>query len=209
MQLLYFDMPEIEAIIFDWGGVLIEFPPPKVYEYCAKALGVPFDRFRRAAEKFDRDFQRGSITEDIFWKLVCKGVDAGKPKSKSLWKEAFGYAYEPRKDVFSVASSLHRRGYKVGFLSNTEAPAAEFFLEQKYGFFDAAVFSCHEGIRKPDRRIYEILLERLGVKPEQAVLVDDREENLDGARLVGMRTLLFKNPDQMTMELGLIGVKIR
>ncbi len=138
-----------------------------------------------------------------------QGGGCRKTKIKSLWKEAFRYAYEPRKDVFSLASSLHRRGYKVCLLSNTEAPAAEFFLEQKYGFFDAVVFSSHEGIRKPDRRIYEILLERLEVKPEQAVLVDDRKENLDGARLAGMGALLFKNLGQVKKELSLMGVKIK
>lgn len=201
-------MTDIEAIVFDWGGVLIEFPPPKVYEYCAKVLDVPFDSLSRAAEKFDRDFQKGSITEDRFWELICKEVDAEKPKIKSLWKKAFRYAYEPREDVFSLASSLHKKGYKVALLSNTEAPAAEFFFERKYDFLDAVVLSCHEGMRKPDRRIYEIVLGRLEVKPEQAVLVDDRKENLDGAGKVGMKAILFKNVAQVKSELSSLSVRM-
>jgi epoxide hydrolase-like predicted phosphatase len=81
-------------------------------------------------------------------------------------------------------------------------PAMQFFYEQGYAMFDAAVFSCMEGTRKPEQRIYEIVLERLGVEPREAVLIDDRAEFCRAAQALGIHTILFDNPQQVRQELA-------
>lgn len=77
----------------------------------------------------------------------------------------------------------------------------DFFHEKKYGFFDVTVFSCMEGLIKPDRKIYEITLKRLGVKPKEAVFIDDKEENVNSAKNIGINTILFKDLEQFKKEL--------
>jgi len=74
--------------------------------------------------------------------------------------------------------------------------------------FDVIVFSCVEGIVKPEKRIYEILLERLDVEAYETVLIDDIKEYINAAQDIGMNGILFENPQQVMRELGRFGVKI-
>ncbi len=197
----------IKAVIFDWGGVLIDHPIPAIKAYCARYLRVPERELGDAVEKFRDDFARGTIPEDEFWEKVCAEAGAPKPDIESLWGEAFRNSYSEKQEIFSLASSLRKNGYKIGFLSNTEIPGVKIFQEKNYNVFDVTVFSCLEGTIKPDRRLYEIALERLGVKPEEAVFIDDRPTNIKGAKEVGMKAILFKNIHHLKKKLESLSVK--
>ena len=107
-----------------------------------------------------------------------------------------------------MASSLRENGYKIGFLSNTEIAGVKIFQEKGYDIFDVTVFSCLEGTIKPERRAYEIALERLGVGPEEAVFIDDRPTNVKGAKEVGINAILFKNINHLKRKLESLSVKI-
>jgi HAD superfamily hydrolase (TIGR01509 family) len=106
-----------------------------------------------------------------------------------------------------LASSLHDKGYKTALLSNTELPAVRFFHEQSYNMFDLLVFSCIERVMKPQRRIYEITLERLDSKAGQAVFIDDRQDYIQGAEDVGLNAILFKSINQVKDELAGLSVE--
>ena len=201
-------METIKSVIFDWGGVLIEDPAPGLMRYCAKALHVSKEEYIKAHSKFADDIQKGLISEDTFWEQICSELNAPKPKVRSLWTDAFKAAYVPRADMFSMAASLQENGYRTAVLSNTEFPAMEYFHELRYDMFDVPVFSCTEGVKKPDRKIYELTLEKLGSLPEQSVFIDDKPEYINGAKEVGINTILFQNIDQVKDELNRLGVKI-
>lgn len=198
----------IKAIYFDWGGVLINDPAPELITYCAEYLKVSEEEFGRVHKKFEPDFQKGKISEDELWEKACFELGVPKPRTRSLWGDAVRYIFSEKKEVFVLIRSLRRNGYKIGFLSNTEIPAMNFFQEQGYKVFDSVISSCVEGTRKPGREIYEIALKRLGVKPEEAVFVDDKKENIEGAEKVGMKTVLFKNIEKLKQELISFSVKI-
>jgi len=200
-----FKMGKIESVIFDWGGVLIDDPRPGLLRYCSEAFGVPLEDYTPVHDSFLDEFGKGKISEERFLQQIsCK---LGKSMPPVRWYEAFRSAYVPKQEMFSLASSLHDKGYKTALLSNTELPAVEFFHEQDYDMFDVLVFSCVEGLEKPDRRIYEITLERLGSKAWQAVFIDDRQDYIRGARDVGLNTILFKSVDQVKDELARLGVE--
>lgn len=193
-------------MIFDWGGVLIDDPALGLVKFCAEALGVSEEAYTRAHGKFGPDFQKGLIPEEVFWAGVCGELRRPKPDVPSLWGSAFRSVYSPREEVFSLARQLHEKGTKIALLSNTEAPAMRYFHEQGYDMFDVPVFSCAEGARKPERRVYELTLTRLGSLPEQSVFVDDKQQYIDGARDAGLHTILFKDVDQVRAELAGLGV---
>ena len=201
-------METIKSVIFDWGGVLIEDPAPGLMLYCAKALCAAREGYIKAHSKFDPDFQKGLICEDEFCGKICSELNVPKPKVSSLWTDAFKAAYVPRADMFSIAASLQENGYKTAVLSNTEVPAMQYFHQQRYDMFDVLVFSCAEGVKKPDRKIYELTLEKLGSLPEQSVFIDDNPEYINGAKKVGINTVLFQNIDQVKDELNRLGIKI-
>ncbi len=201
-------METIKSVIFDWGGVLIEDPEPGLMQYCTKALCVAREDYIKAHSKFADDFHKGLICEDEFWGKICSELSVPKPKVRSLWTDAFKAAYVPRADMFSTAASLQENGYRTAVLSNTEAPAMKYFLQQRYDMFDVLVFSCTEGVKKPGRKIYELTLEKLGSQPEQSVFIDDNPEYINGAKEVGINTVLFQSVGQVKNELARLSIKI-
>jgi len=201
-------METIESVIFDWGGVLINDPAPGLMQYCTKALCVANEDYIKAHSKFADDFHKGLICEDTFWEQICSELNVPKPDIPSLWAEAFEAAYIPRNDMFSMAASLQENGYRTAILSNTELPAMQYFLQQRYDMFDVLVFSCAEGVKKPDRKIYELTLEKLGSLPEQSVFIDDNPEYINGAKEVGINTVLFQSVGQVKNELARLSIKI-
>jgi putative hydrolase of the HAD superfamily len=191
------NMGKIQAIIFDWGGVLVEDPAPGLVGYCAKALGVSEEKYNQAYGICIDDFQTGKVTEERFWMNMTGRLNVSMPTVNSLWGEAFASVYVPRVELFSLAARLREKGCKIALLSNTEMPCVEFFKRQKYDVFDATVFSCIEGVSKPNRAIYERTLNRLATSADQTIFIDDRQDYIDGAKQVGLQTVLFKNVEQL------------
>jgi len=197
----------IEAVLFDWGGVLIENPAPGLMAYCAKALGVAVEDYVRVHNRHGEAFQKGSITEEVFWQRVCRDLNRPLPPQPSLWGEAFRSVYRPREEVFALAGRLRERGCTTSLLSNTEAPAMEFFLELGYEMFDALTFSCAEGACKPQREIYAVAARKLRTPLTQCVLLDDRLDFVAGAQNAGMKGIVYENLEQVKKELAGLGVE--
>lgn len=197
----------IKAIIFDWGGVIVENPGPKQIQYFAEYFQVTQEDFRKANQMFKDTFQRGKISEQNYWQKMSSELNIKEPQV-SLWKEALTKIYKENKDMFSLAVSLKKNGYKIGLLSNTEVPTMNFFFEQGYNIFDVTVFSCKEGYTKPDKHIYEIAVNRLGVHPQEAVMIDDRTKNITGAKKAGLQGIVFKGYNSLQQELTSLSVEI-
>ena len=198
-----FTMERIESVIFDWGGVLIDDPVPGLMQYCAQALAVSKEDYIKAHSKFAAEFQKDLISEDTFWERICSELGVSKPKVSSLWADAFKAVYVPRKDMFSLAARLRKNGYKTALLSNTEAAAMQYFYQlSAFGGFDVLVFSCAEGTRKPEKKIYELTIQRLGSQPGQSVFIDDKPEYINGAKEAGLNTILSRNVEQVKNELA-------
>ena len=200
-------MEKIKSVIFDWGGVLIDDPRPGLLRYCSEAFGVPLEDYTSVHDSFLDEFHKGLVSEERFWQQITGKLGKSMPSARSQWYEAFRSAYVPKQEMFRLASSLHDKGYKTALLSNTELPAVDFFHERDYDMFDVHVFSCVEGIMKPERRIYEITLERLDSKPGQAVFIDDRQDYIQGAKEVGLNAVLFQSIDQVKGELVGLGAE--
>jgi HAD superfamily hydrolase (TIGR01509 family) len=200
-------MEPIKSVIFDWGGVLIDDPRPGLLRFCAEAFGVSQDRYTPVHDMFLEKFHIGAISEQEFWLGVSAELGRPVPEIRSFWYEAFRAAYVPKPEVFSLASSLHEKGYKTALLSNTELPAVRFFHEQNYNMFDLLVFSCVERIAKPEREIYEITLNRLGSEAQQTVFIDDRADYVQGAKEAGLHAILFESVDQLRNELAKLEVE--
>ena len=198
----------IKAVIFDWGGVLIDNPVEEMITFAARKLSVDPDMLRPSYLRHKLPLQNGRISEEMFWDHICKEVGVEKPRISSLLDQSLRASYRVRKDVFALASRLHRRGYKTALLSNTEAPSVRFFHEKKYPMFDEAVFSCTEGVSKPDLKIYGTVLDRIGARPDMVLFIDDSPENVRGAEQTGMVALLFKNSSRLRRDLLALSMEI-
>lgn len=185
-------MTNIQGVVFDWGGVIIDEPSSDLQNYCSTKLGIDPEKGGAAIWQFLHLYQEKKLSERQMWEKVCDACGKsrdGIPVS-SLWSEALRAVFTFRDEVVNAIFALRQSGYKTGFLSNTEPEAAAFFHERKMGdWFDGAVLSCEVGISKPHMKIYHLMGESMQLPLERLLFIDDRQENIDGARAAGMHAV--------------------
>lgn len=191
----------IKAIIFDVGGVLINNPWPGMREHYVKHLQVEEEHFEKAYAEVAQDWQKGKMGEKLFWQKMCDKLQRGLPKSESLWVDGFRSTYEEKTNIFELIKLLKKKGLLIGLLSNTEVPVMHFLIEKDYPDFDVFIYSCGVGKIKPDADIYHEMLAKLQIAPGEAIFVDDKLENVEGAQKVGMIGIQFIHEDQFKAEL--------
>jgi len=194
----------IKAVIFDWGGVLIENPTEGILRYSREVLGIGAGCMLAAYRKLIPYLQEGRITEEEFWKGVRRRTGAKGKLPASLWLEAFEHSYAEKGDVFAVARQLHASGCRTGILSNTEKPARPIMTGEPYRIFDPIVLSWEVGSSKPQKKIFEVLIEILALPPSEILLVDDVEANIQAAGDLGLQGHLFT--DAGTLRKALAGL---
>jgi putative hydrolase of the HAD superfamily len=192
----------IKAVIFDWGGVLIENPTEGILRYCREVLGIGTGCMLAAYRKLIPYLQEGKISEDEFWKGVRRRTGAKGGMPASLWLEAFEHSYVEKKDVFAVAHALHGRGCRTGILSNTEKPARPIMDRDSYRIFDPVVLSWEVGSSKPQGRIFEVLIDTLSLDPPEILLIDDVAANITAAKDLGLQGLLFTDAETLKSDLA-------
>ena len=104
--------------------------------------------------------------------------------------------------LLSYIAELHKK-YKIGLLSNVAGDRVRQYIlsTEDQALFDDMVFSYDIGMTKPDRRVFELACERLKVRPEEAVMVDDIQRHYDGAKQAGLQAILYQNFVQFKDEL--------
>ena len=155
--------------------------------------------------ELSRSFDRGKVTPEEFY------LEASHILGAKIEKNTFFSLYN---DIFShnmpnveLLKSLRQR-YKLVLCSNTDVERFG-FVKQKFPeilFFDKYVVSYEVGFMKPHPRIYEVALEEAGIRPEESIFIDDREENTAAAEILGLHTILLSPETNLEHELLKIGV---
>lgn len=174
----------IRAIIFDCFGVLYRSSADELYDRCPVARRDELHDIR-----LQRD--RGHIRYKEYLESVAKLLNASMEEIQRLAESA----HLRNEKLFDYIRSIDRSRYKVGMLSNIgDTTIAQLFTEQELAsLFDATVLSYEVGMVKPDPAIYRLMAERLGVTPEECVMIDDGEKNCAGAEYVHMKSVHFTN----------------
>ena len=196
---------EVQAIIFDWGGVMEELPNEYDVAEWERRLALASgalpeilwgETWRRLAV--------GSISDEDYVRHVADRLGLPDRRAALDFLQAFYTSDRFNPTVMRAARALRGR-YHVGVLSNA-FPAQVETIREQYGIdvhaeFDAYVNSALVGLSKPDPRIYHLMLERLDTKPHQAVFLDDTLRNVDAARELGIHAIQFVDPDTSLPEL--------
>ncbi len=197
----------IRAILFDWGGVLIDNPSDALIAYCARKLNTDPVKLKRSFGFYEDEFQRGTLSEEKLWQKIGQTLSISPIPTSSLWKEAVTHVFADRAILFNLLPILRKQGYKVGLLSNTEHPAVEYFFEKQYNrYFDTHVFSCEEHTRKPEKEIYLRAIQRLALKEDECLFIDDKTENVLAAKKIGMHAIHYQTDNQVIRELHAYGI---
>ncbi len=193
-----------KAVIFDLFGTLVDDLMGPAYEdilrRIASVLSVPYDVLRRLWG--DTYYQRntgGFQNVEANIRHICQqfGLQPEDNDIKHAARIRNEYARRvmmtPRLGVVEVLSELKERGYRIGLVSDCTPDAPAIWPETPLApLFDAAVFSCVVGLKKPDHRIYELAVERLGVKAKDCLYVGNGgSDEHRGAYELGMRPVLI------------------
>ncbi len=201
-------MTLIKAVVFDWGGVLAKNVMPDIFSYVSSKLGVDTETLIPVYEKYQHDFLINTISERKFWEKVAADLEVATPDNPGLFEEALGNFYEPKNRMLKVVKTLKERGIMTGLLSDAEKGAAKLYFKDSQPLFDAIVFSSVVGVEKPDRRIYELMLKELDTRPEETVFFDDNEENIAGAKRLGINAFRFETVEQVKTDLSSLGITL-
>jgi putative hydrolase of the HAD superfamily len=200
-------MSRIEAIVSDFGGVLTS---PLLNSFAAfqDSSGISLEELGLAMAAVAKlhganplfELETGRLSEAAF--LSSLAAQLTEQLGRSVEMAGFGERYfehlHPNDRLIEYMRELRKRGYKMAICTNNvreweplwraKLPADE--------IFDVVVDSAFVGTRKPERRIYELTLERLGVPAAAALLIDDIELNCTAARELGMSAVWFRSTDQ-------------
>ncbi|XP_052713124.1 acyl-CoA dehydrogenase family member 10-like isoform X2 [Crassostrea angulata] len=198
-----------KAVIFDLGGVVVPSPLAAFIEY-EKKLDLPKGSISRTVvESGDNgawnQLERGEITLLEFAEKFSNEVSkrAGKKADMSGLLKFVGQNLAiPNQSIIDAIKCLRIEGMKTALLTNNwkwEDRESDWNMPRE--LFDVVVESTKVGSRKPERRIYEICLQQLDVKPEESVFLDDLGVNLKAAKQLGIRTIKVSDPDKAVLDL--------
>jgi len=198
----------IQAIVSDFGGVLTT---PLMGSFLAlqDQHGISVESFgeamRAAAQAGDGEIplfklERGAITEPEFLEQLRDGLEQrlGHRPELHRFREIFFEALDPNEPMIDLMRELKASGLRMAMLTNNVQewePLWRTMLPVD-DIFELVVDSGYVGYRKPEKQIYEITLERLGLPAEACLFVDDMEVNCDAARELGFTAVQYQDPAQ-------------
>jgi epoxide hydrolase-like predicted phosphatase len=183
----------INAVIFDMGGVLLRTTNSQPREAIAGRFGVT--RVELEAFTFMSETsllsEVGELSDIEHWKTVLRHFNQPVGDYLKIYDEYFsGDAIDQELLAFAVSLKLD---YRLGLLSNAWVNARQ-LLSERFDFidaFDVSVFSYEVGMRKPDPAIFKMMLEKMGIEAENALFIDDMPTNIEGAKSAGLHTIRY------------------
>ncbi len=188
-------------IFFDVGGVIMpERNFKKVYKEFGEAIDLSPGISETLHRKYLRRLNHGMMSTDEFLSMFVE-YSQSKRNLKKLWVDIAMRHLSLDKGTLKVVDRLSHR-QSVVILSNTNELRE--IVDKKlglYGHFDNVLLSNVLKMRKPNKNIFRYALRSAKAKPDEAIFIDDRERNLKTARVLGMRSILYKNDRQLAKEL--------
>ena len=202
-------MPEIHAIFWDVGGVLLT----NAWDHTERAAALEQfhldeEDFRARHEMVVSSFERGKISLDEYLDRTVFYRD--RPFTRDEFRDYMFSLSRPIPEVLAFARALADSDkYLMGTINN-ESRELNLYRIRKFGLqtiFRLFISSCFVGLRKPESGIYRLAIEITQMNPEQCCFIDDRALNLECAAKLGMQTIQMKTLEQLQENLGRLGVK--
>ena len=199
---------QVEAVVFDLGGVLIDWDPRYLYR---QLFADPREMEDFLARICTRDWHHAhDLGEDVT--QSCRRLASRYPDHTDLimaWAERGEEMARAQFDqAVEVLAEVKAAGMRCYALSNMEPEAFRIRLARFpfMAWFDGCVISGIERVAKPDRRIFEILLQRHGLDPRATVFVDDSADNVAAARALDMHAVQYTSAQRLRQDLQVLGI---
>jgi epoxide hydrolase-like predicted phosphatase len=191
-----------QAVVFDWGNVIGFDDRSVVVKFMCDSFHISEPEFESAnLEK--RKATKAGKSDVEFWIEFAKKNGVQLPKD---WAEKYiatlkgSVGADP--EMYMIVDQLKKKGIRVGMLSNINDRYTK--LIRDFGFyepFDPCLLSCEMGLEKPDPKAYELLLNTMKLPAEEVVFIDDKAENVDAAKKMGIDAIVFESSQQIREEL--------
>lgn len=197
------------VIVFDLGGVLIDWDPRYMYrKVFDDEAEMEYFLTEVATNEWNSQHDAGRRWEDGVALLSAQHPHLAGLIS-AYWERWEEMLAGPIEGSVAILASLRDAGYELHALTNWSTQTFP-IARERYDFldwFETIVVSGEERVIKPDPGIYEILLERIGRQASDCIFIDDAPHNVATATELGFTAIEFENPDQLRVELGKLGVK--
>lgn len=207
---------QIKAVIFDIGGVFAlgkdlsqnGSRTKGVHEAISKSLGISLDQwFDTIGEIYEKTIT-GKTTEKQFLSFLSKIFKKDSTYLRNLFFKNYKLNFRQNKSLYKFAEKLNKK-YKTAILSDQHPISNDAVVpKNKIKKFDVVVISFKVGLRKPNPSIYKLTLQKLKLRPEECVFIDNQVWNLTPAKKLGIHTILFKNNNQVFRDLKKLGVEV-
>lgn len=188
-------MSSLKAVIFDYGKVLSLPPTEADWHALSEATGVPLPKFFDVYWGHRDAYDRNEVTAAEYWNLVAKAGSKAPLNGHVAHLTELDNGQWTRENpaMVSLARELKSRGYKIAILSNMQVDMLA-AMRRKFdwlGEFDVQMYSCESGMVKPSVEFYHKCTSALSIHPNEALFLDDKQPNIDGAEKAGLHALLF------------------
>lgn len=198
--------PRIKAVIFDFGGVALDYTFRGQDYHVARHLGKPVHHIRRVRKRHQAVVHTG-MTALEHMQAFAQDIGAGIRAVERAHHHALETTNRIRPAVIRLVKEIKKRGYRTPVLSNTCALYAHFNIRKGwFKLFSPHILSHEVGCVKPDKHIYAIALKKIRAKPEECVFIDDQERCLKPARRMGMHTIKYTTLARVKKKLRKLGV---
>jgi putative hydrolase of the HAD superfamily len=203
---------KIRAVILDYGEVLCYPPTAEEMGRMAASFGMEAVPFRQLWDRNRLLYDKGDLSPEAYWSALAK--DAGTQLTPEQFIQLCQWDCEmwahDNPAMVEWLRQMHSSGVKTALLSNMPCDMIR-YMRQEFDWldqFDHQTFSAEVRLIKPDAAIYEHSLRGVGVAPSEALFVDDKEPNVQGARAVGIRGIRFRSVEQLRSDLEGLGFPV-
>ncbi|MDE5610505.1 MAG: HAD family phosphatase [Odoribacter sp.] len=192
----------MKNIVFDLGGVVVDWNPERLIREYPGDPEMPVALFEKGFfERFWPDYDRGRVSQTDIVKEISRFT--GRCYAESWdFVEFIKHSLRDLPVTQRFIKELSERGYRLFCLSNMSVEFYDYLKDREvFSYFEGQIISALEHVIKPEKEIYEVLMNRYDVVPEEAVFIDDLEQNVEAARQLGFHTVHFADKEKGMQEL--------
>jgi epoxide hydrolase-like predicted phosphatase len=194
----------IKAIVFDYGGVIKINDSDLIADVC-EYLNINKEDWLKEYFKINHLANTQDVSSEDIFKMVTLKFDDGEEAQNhvlDLMKSDKG-KYHLNNELIDIIKEFRNKGYKTALLSNNSIELRNKLEDIGIiNIFDEVIISAEVGFQKPEPKIFQILFDKLRVKPNEVVFIDDTPRSLGGAGDIGYIPVLFKDNESLKLELS-------
>lgn len=199
----------IRAVIFDYGDVISLPADPAVIAWMTAQFHLTEEGFRQVYAAFRHEYDRGNLDAAGYWGNIGRaaGVELSGDEIAQLRQADVAMWSRLNEAILRWASLLRAEGLKTGVLSNMHADMVDYLRAngEWTRIFNCVTLSSVVHLAKPEPDIFNVCLRDLGVRPEEALFIDDRERNVAAAQALGIWGVAAPSPAQLRANLQAFG----